>query len=101
MRNAVDRGLICLLSFVEVAIVGAVFVTQPWWVGCVVLAAVSVTGLGVVLLKRKELRRLNRWIEDRCEGCGYNLRGLGGSGRCPECGKTFKGLGVDARGVPA
>ena len=101
MRHAVDRVLIRFLSFIEVAIVGLIFVTRPWWVGFAVLVAVSVAALCVVLLKRKELRRLNRWIDDRCQGCGYDLRGLGGSGRCPECGKVFKGLGLDGRGVRA
>ena len=65
-----------------------------------ILGVLVVACAGALLWRRSELRRLNRWIDDRCEGCGYDLRGLGRSGRCPECGKSFKGLGVDARGVP-
>lgn len=72
----------------------------PWLLAAVPGALLLVLG-GAALWRRRELRRLNRWIDDRCEGCGYSLRGLGRSGRCPECGKNFKGLGVDARGVPA
>ena len=72
----------------------------PWSI-VVPLGVLVLGGGGALLWHRSELRRLNRWIDDRCEGCGYSLRGLGRSGRCPECGKAFKGLGVDARGVPA
>ena len=104
MRHAVDRILVCLLSVIAVAFVSAMLINLPWrgylLLGAF-LVAVSVAALCVLLLKRKELRRLNRWIDDRCQGCGYNLRGLGGSGRCPECGKIFKGLGLDGRGVRA
>ena len=100
MRHTGERVLIGMFHFMAVAIVGRAFVTRPW-LGYVALVAVSVVGLCVVLLKRKELRRLNRWIDDRCQGCGYDLRGLGGSGRCPECGKVFNGLGLDGCGVRA
>jgi len=75
------------------------FVRYPLLLAAV-LGVLGVAGGSAVLWRRRELRRLNRWIDDRCEGCGYDLRGLGGSGRCPECGKSFKGLGMDARGVP-
>jgi hypothetical protein len=104
MRHAVDRFLVGLLYVLAVAIVSAVLANLQWrgyLVLGAVLVVVSIAGLCIVLLKRKELRRLNRWIDDRCQGCGYNLRGLGGSGRCPECGKVFKGLGLDGCGVRA
>ena len=101
MRHAGERFVLGMFFFMGLEISVVVFITWPWWLRCVVLGAVSVAALCVALLKRKELRRLNRWIDDRCQGCGYDLRGLGGSGRCPECGKVFKGLGLDGRGVRA
>jgi hypothetical protein len=96
-----DRHLLSILWTVAAALLLlSMFVRYPLFLA----AVVGVLGMAcgsAALWRRRELRRLNRWIDDRCEGCGYSLRGLGRSGRCPECGKAFKELGVDARGVPA
>lgn len=48
---------------------------------------------------RRERRALGRWWwvhEGRCEGCGYDLRGVDvtGAGRCSECGREWGAEGV-------
>jgi hypothetical protein len=94
-----ERIVLSVLLFVlHLLLVVCVAVWWQW--ALAVLVTIVVFGGGALLWHWRELRRLNWWIEDKCEGCGYDLRGLGRAGRCPECGKSFKGLGVDARGVP-
>ena len=95
-QTTVPKGLLSGLA--GVAAVAAVVTEWPL-LAAAVAGFGAVAGAGTLLWRRAELRRLSRWIDDRCEGCGYDLRGLGGSGRCPECGKAFKGLGVDGSGV--
>jgi hypothetical protein len=31
-------------------------------------------------------------MDDKCVECGYDLRGIGRTGRCPECGLPFDGV---------
>lgn len=35
-------------------------------------------------------RRRRRWLQGRCEACGYDMRGCPGAERCPECGAGWK-----------
>lgn len=62
-----------------------VVVPHGWVAGVCSLGLVgSLARAGVLRLRRRARRRGNR-----CEGCGYDLRGSGG--RCPECGRERGG----------
>jgi hypothetical protein len=43
-------------------------------------------------LRRRERKLLERWMDDKCVACGYDLRGIGRVGQCPECGTPFDGV---------
>ena len=95
-----DHSALWLAAHALYLPLACVVIQWPWLLAALPLSLVLLAG-GAALFRRREMRRLSRWIDDRCQGCGYDLRGLGGSGRCPECGKVFRGLGLDGTGVRA
>lgn len=36
-------------------------------------------------------RRRKRWLQGRCEVCGYDMKATPGARRCPECGSGWRG----------
>jgi hypothetical protein len=61
----------------------AVYVSLPFWIPAVLLAAWPMIGWG-----RPAWIRRRRWRRGLCLHCGYNLTG-NTSGRCPECGTAI------------
>ena len=76
-------------------IVWPVFARWPWVPVGLTGAALLVWG-AVLPLKRRQRRQLERFMTDKCLNCGYDLRGIGRSGRCPECGLPFEDVSPPA-----
>ena len=63
-----------------------------WWTMGLAAAAFAV----VWPIRRRQRRQLERFLTDKCLTCGYDLRGIGRSGRCPECGTPFEDVSPPA-----
>lgn len=64
----------------------------------VLLGSVGFFALGPALYFLPFQRRRRRWLEGRCEVCGYDMKATPKADRCPECGAGWRAPASSADG---
>ena len=91
MRGGTPAGCLGVVGVWVVLLAWCVLANWPWsrwWFPGIAVAVWAV----VWPVRRRQRRLLQQWMDDKCLTCGYDLRGIGRSGRCPECGTEFDGV---------
>ena len=80
------------LTGIGIVFVGFIVFTRWAWLPLAAAGAAAAVWAALWPLRRRERKLLQRWMDDQCVRCGYELRGIGRAGQCPECGTPFDGV---------